>query len=306
MEVAVLITNYNHQDYIVECLNSVKNQTFQNFNVYIIDDCSDDNSVNLINNFIENDDKFSLFINNINIGKSKSLNKLIDIVKKDKPKYIALLDSDDKWYEKKLELQIEYLLKNNDFSVCYTQGELLYGSSYSQKTWGKNKRKLFSDIHFNPSKRQGYIFEELLKGNFICYSTLLLKSKIFETIEFNNIITRSMDWLFLVLVSQKYKFGYISNPLVYYRIHQKNLQVTVNKTNEVLLPRIFILGKYKKYMSRKTIANHNYALARKVLDVNYKYKTIDFFIFYFSGLFFLPIIKKLVKLPINLLKSYVS
>lgn len=200
MEVAVLITNYNHDEYIVDCLTSVKNQTFKNFKAYIIDDCSEDNSVVKINDFVRNDVRFNLIINDINLGKSKSLNKLINIAKKEKAKYVALLDSDDIWFEKKLELQIKYLSNNSEISVCYSQGDLQYDVNYSHVTWGDKKGGLFSDIHKNPVNRPKNVFEELLKGNFIFYSTLLIKSEVFETIEFNNIIRRSMDWLFLVKV----------------------------------------------------------------------------------------------------------
>ena len=51
--VSVVITNYNHEEYIVECLDSIKNQTYKNIEIIIIDDASTDNSVEVINNWIE-------------------------------------------------------------------------------------------------------------------------------------------------------------------------------------------------------------------------------------------------------------
>jgi glycosyltransferase involved in cell wall biosynthesis len=304
MEVAIFVTNYNHRDYIKDCIKSLQNQSFKNFSVYIIDDSSTDDSIKLIKKSIKDDKRFQLIVNDNNIGKSKSLNKLLQIVKLNNYRYIGLLDSDDEWKANKLELQIKFLNNNPSLDVSYSEGELIYSSNYKKETWGsKSENFLFSDIHRSPKHRNEDLLDELLKGNFIFYSSLLLKTKVFNTIEFNNLIRRSMDWIFLLEVAKKYKFGYLEQPLANYRLHGDNLQAKVFKTHEVILPRIFVLNNYKNLMSRRTIAYHYYALSRNVLDIKVKQNKIDFFVYYLAGILHYPSIKKIFKLPLNLFKA---
>lgn len=88
--ISVLMTLYNHEDFVGYAIKSVMSQSYQNFELLINDDCSTDKSVEVVKSF--NDKRIKLFQSKSNQGTMLSLNKLIY---KSKGQYIAILDSDD-------------------------------------------------------------------------------------------------------------------------------------------------------------------------------------------------------------------
>lgn len=130
--VSVIIPMYNSERTIERALNSVVNQTYQgNIEIIVINDGSQDNSLNLVKEYKKklNKENIEIFIiNKKNGGVSTARNEGL---RKAKGKYIALLDSDDEWLKTKLETQIE-LLKNNskiDFlgsQVNYRESKIMF------------------------------------------------------------------------------------------------------------------------------------------------------------------------------------
>ena len=106
--VSVLIPAYNASKTIERAINSVLNQTYLNYEILVIDDCSTDDTADIIKKFFLKKIKF--IQNKKNIGEANSRNTLI---KNAKGEFLAWLDSDDEWIEKKLEIQIDYMLMNN-------------------------------------------------------------------------------------------------------------------------------------------------------------------------------------------------
>lgn len=113
--VSIVTPSYNTGKYIADTIQSVLNQTYNNWEMIIIDDCSTDNSVKVINSF--NDYRIKLFINEENIGAAISRNKALNEAH---GKWIAFLDSDDLWEKNKLEKQIAFMEKNN-YYFSYTK-----------------------------------------------------------------------------------------------------------------------------------------------------------------------------------------
>ena len=105
--VTILMPVYNGSEYLNETIESILNQSFQDYELLIIDDCSTDNSVDIINFY--NDKKINLIINNKNIGQSRTLNKGI---LRSKGKYISRIDQDDIYHEDKIRKQVDHLVKN--------------------------------------------------------------------------------------------------------------------------------------------------------------------------------------------------
>ena len=92
--ISILITNYNKDKFLKNCLNSLKKQNFKNFEVIIFDDCSTDNSLSIIRNY----SKFKLIKNKKKKNLSAPLNQINGIMKafsKSRGNLICLLDSDD-------------------------------------------------------------------------------------------------------------------------------------------------------------------------------------------------------------------
>ena len=107
--VTVITPMYNSGKYIEETLESVISQTYENWELFIIDDGSSDNCVELVSDFKKNDDRIKLIINEENQGAATSRNIGI---REANGRYIAFLDSDDLWVPTKLEEQVYFMSKN--------------------------------------------------------------------------------------------------------------------------------------------------------------------------------------------------
>ena len=107
--ITVLMPVYNGAEYIIQAIESILNQSFTRFELLIVDDCSEDNSVDIIKSY--NDQRINLISNVHNIGQTRTLNKGIKLAQ---GKYIARMDQDDISKNNRLDLQSSFLIKNPD------------------------------------------------------------------------------------------------------------------------------------------------------------------------------------------------
>ncbi|WP_163929960.1 glycosyltransferase family 2 protein [Paraferrimonas sp. SM1919] len=113
----VIMPCYNSESFIRISILSVINQTFEKWELLIIDDNSTDNTVSLVEELAKNDPRIKLFKNSENLGAGASRNKAIEHAQ---GRYIAFLDADDLWHPQKLEKQIAFM-QENDIALSYTQ-----------------------------------------------------------------------------------------------------------------------------------------------------------------------------------------
>lgn len=116
--VSIIMPSYNTAKYIAESINSVLAQTYTNWELLIVDDCSTDNTDEIVQPFLS-DERIKYFKNEKNSGAAVSRNKAL---REAKGKWIAFLDSDDLWFPEKLEKQIKFM-KKNDYKFSYTDYE---------------------------------------------------------------------------------------------------------------------------------------------------------------------------------------
>lgn len=115
--VSIIIPTYNASKYIIQTLESVIVQSFNDYEIIIVDDCSKDDTVLKINNYLNKINvNFNLIINEKNLGVAISRNKGISVAK---GQFIAFLDSDDMWDKDKLDKQITFM-RENDYIFSYT------------------------------------------------------------------------------------------------------------------------------------------------------------------------------------------
>ncbi|MFK5894850.1 MAG: glycosyltransferase family 2 protein [Pseudomonadota bacterium] len=112
---SIILPVYNTGKYIHECIASILNQTFKDFELIICDDCSTDNSLDIISSL--KDDRIILSHNSINLGKTKTVNRLLSITK---GKYITIHDSDDWSDVERFKKQIDWMDKNKHHVMCGT------------------------------------------------------------------------------------------------------------------------------------------------------------------------------------------
>lgn len=114
-EVTIIMPLFNNQKYVSESIESVLNQTFTNFEIIVIDDCSSDNSVEIIEKLANKDRRIKLLSLDTNSGAAIARNRgLIE----SKGRFIAFLDADDLWKTNKLEEQLKFMKKNNYTFSC--------------------------------------------------------------------------------------------------------------------------------------------------------------------------------------------
>lgn len=118
-EVSVITPVYNAEKFLTETIKSVLNQTYESFEYLLIDDCSTDNSASIVKEFAKNDSRVKYIKLPENSGAAVARNKGLE---KAKGRFIAFVDSDDKWYPEKLEMQLDFMNINNK-SFTYTNYE---------------------------------------------------------------------------------------------------------------------------------------------------------------------------------------
>ena len=120
-KISVIMPVYNGEKFLKEAIESILNQTFQNFELIIINDGSKDSSLDIIKKY-ENSDNRIKVINQENAGVSVSRNNGI---KNSIGEYVAFIDCDDLWLPKKLETQLESFNKDEDLKICGTWGIII-------------------------------------------------------------------------------------------------------------------------------------------------------------------------------------
>jgi len=108
--VSIITPSYNSKKFIKDTIASVLAQSYKNWEMLIVDDCSLDGSPEYIHNLIKNEDKIKLIKLEKNVGAAMARNKALEIAA---GRYIAFLDSDDIWKPEKLEKQLAFMQKNN-------------------------------------------------------------------------------------------------------------------------------------------------------------------------------------------------
>ena len=119
VKVSIIMPSYNYALYIKKAIESVLSQTYKNWELIIIDDASTDNSLSIINEYLKNDSRVKLIINDKNIGLCASLNKAIQLADGE---WIAFLESDDEFLPESIEEKIKAAKLGTDF--IYTDVEL--------------------------------------------------------------------------------------------------------------------------------------------------------------------------------------
>ena len=201
--VSIITPCYNSEKFLDECISSVLNQSYQNWEMLIVDDNSSDNTCSLINSYSKRDDRIKPLFLNENLGPAMARNNAITNAK---GKYIAFLDSDDIWLPEKLEVQINFMKKNN-YSFVF--------SSYSVISDDKKPK-------YTISVPETISYKRYLKNTIIGCLTVMLDKEKFNNIKMPN-LRSSHDmatWLNL-LKECGYAYG-IQQKLAIYRDHKSS------------------------------------------------------------------------------------
>ena len=226
---------YNGERYLQEALLSVKNQTYKNWELIFWDNLSTDLSRDIFYKFKEGDDRFLYFCAEkfTSLGQARNL-----AVNQAQSKWLAFIDVDDVWKTYKLERQVERI-QNLDGNVGIVYGAADY---IIESRDDRNQEKMlagFKGMKF-PKKETGFIFKDLLKRNFIIFSTVLILKRLYKNvggIEEN--FKLNEDYSLLLKSSRLAIASRIDEIICTYRIHFNNnthslAEDSYIETNEIL------------------------------------------------------------------------
>ena len=196
--VDIIMPNFNKGHYLEEAIQSVIKQSHKYWNLYIIDDFSNDTSKKILKNFKKNK-KIKIVYLRKNRGPSFCRNLGVRI---SSSPYISFLDSDDLWVKNKLEKQIIFMIKNK------------FSFTFSDYYWFKN---INSKDYKSTQISNSLSFREFLNNSSINSSTMIIKRDIIKNTRFKNV--NHEDYLFKCDILRSGVVAYkINDKLAYYRI----------------------------------------------------------------------------------------
>ena len=223
--ISIIIPYFKKKKFFQKTIQSIKNQSYKNFEVILIYDDNDYSDLDFVKKNLKKIKKKKIIINQKNLGVGISRNKGIE---KSKGKFIAFLDADDVWHKDKLREQIHFMKKNKiDFSFC---SYLIINK----------KEEIINEI----KAPHRLYYQNLLSACDIGLSTVVLKSKILKVHKFSNLKTKEDYLLWLKLSKKNIKMVGLNKTLVSWRKTNNSLSSSVvQKLKDAFL----IYNKYLKF-----------------------------------------------------------
>lgn len=203
--ISIIMPAHNAADFITGSVASVREQTYDNWELLIIEDASYDKTAAIVDNLQAQDARIKVHKLPVNQGAAFARNIGI---KASKGQYIAFLDADDLWKKNKLEVQLKYM-EQNKIGVCYSSYELIDEQGVPKKQKIRALKKL--------------TFEKLLKANYIGNLTGVYNAKDLGKI-YCPPIRKRQDWGLWLLAVQKAGFAVgIEESLALYRVRKNSI-----------------------------------------------------------------------------------
>lgn len=272
--ISVIMSVYNEEQYIREALQSLLDQTQQNFEIIIFDDCSSDNTVKIIKEF--QDDRIFLHQNTENQGLTKNLNRGLKMAR---GKFIARMDGDDISLPDRFEVQLKYFDVHPD----------VYLISCQTRTFGAEN--LVWKLTDNPDKLKIM----MLVRPVLAHPGYMMRRELVDMgYEYDESFRSAQDYDLAARVSRKYAIGIASPVLLHYRAHKGQVSsksgeaqfINADRVRDFLLKELNIeLNEAeKKYYHKlvqeiKTEEMEDFLqvkiLLERILEANKNYKVYD-------------------------------
>jgi len=209
--VSVIALCYNHAPYIKSCLESVFNQSYDNWELIVVDDNSTDDSVEVIESLIKPYSNCFFIQNDKNIGNCSSFNKAFAI---SKGEFIIDLATDDILHPDRLKLGVEF------FSICPKKTGFIHSNGYLFQDSIENKEKYHLIDKIIPS---GDVYREIIRKHFIFSPSMMVKREVLIELKGYDHTLAYEDFDLWVRASRNWEFYYSPACLVYKRILPKSM-----------------------------------------------------------------------------------
>ena len=231
--VSVIVNCYNSEKYLHEAIDSIYNQTYNNYEIILLDNASNDMTEEIAKSYSGLKMKYFRTEKTIPLGAAR--NKALDHATGD---YIAFLDSDDIWEPDKIEKQISLMEGRKEAAVSYTN------ALYFSESKVNDEFRLYSTIQ--PS---GKIFPELLVNYNMCLSTAMIRRSVLELLAevFDGSLAVAEEADLFIRLSLENEFLYLPETLTRYRMHTESLSSTskhlFSTESGIILKKIRRMGK---------------------------------------------------------------
>lgn len=204
-KVSVICNCYNGAVFLRQAIESVLNQTYKNFEFILIDNFSNDETAKIFHSYLDERMKYFKTKSHIKLGEARNFSlKFID------SDYVAFIDADDIWTERKLSVQINNMLSNN-INLSYCQAKIFYEDG-RENFYSKRNKNTILDTN------------ELSKDFDVCFSSLVFSVDLLDEGElFNSSLEVTEDADFIFKLMRKASIGYIADSLVFYRSYENSL-----------------------------------------------------------------------------------
>ncbi|WP_405325649.1 glycosyltransferase family 2 protein [Leeuwenhoekiella sp. LLG6367-2.1] len=233
--ISVLLPVFNAEKFIKDCIDSILAQTYSNFELIIIDDCSNDSSVDIIRSYT--DKRIKLILKPINTGYTESLNQGLAIAH---GLFIARMDADDISMPNRFELQVNFLRKNSSVAICGTDANIL-GANFK----------------FNFPESYEAIKINLLFGSSLIHPTIMGRGDILKKYGYDSSLEPAEDYDLFTRVALDHPLINLSERLLNYRVHNNqtsNMRSAIQKDRMRLsMCRMFQVFKYDTEVYKREI-----------------------------------------------------
>lgn len=206
-KVSVLIPVFNAEKYLAEAIDSIISQTWEDWELVIINDGSTDSSLSIIESYT--DKRIRLINNELNLGLIKTLNKGIELCKGE---YVARMDADDVAHPERLQKQVSFLDQNHNHILCGTNADII-----------NNKGEIVGKI-MNPTSNTLLQISLLFTNPFIHPSMMIRKSAFKESL-FDEKALHVEDFELWTRLATKGKIANLEQALLKYRWHDSNVSI---------------------------------------------------------------------------------
>lgn len=259
MIISIALATYNGEKFLRKQLDSILNQTLQNFEIIICDDHSEDDTWNIIQEYAKKDSRFHCFKNEKNLGFVKNFEQAILLCNGD---YIALSDQDDIWIENHLEILLNHIQDND---LCL--GNALFIDSYDNSLGRTHIESLGGNIEIIDTIEKKLI-RVLFQGNFCQGASMLLrKDFLIRVLPVPNCVKVHDVWFALTALIEK-KFVFVPDIVTLYRQHDSNvIKRPSNRSN--------ILQKIQNVLKKRdSLKLEQIKLASEIINVQNDVKII--------------------------------
>lgn len=203
--VSVIVTTFNRARLLSETVDSIRGQTYADFELIIVDNMSEDGTREYITDLADSRIRYFRHPNHGIIAHNRNFG-----IQQARGEYIAFCDDDDLWLSDKLGRQVILMEQHPDVALCYTHAESFIDDSVVSARM--NRRSVYRNH-----------FYQLLRGNFFPNSSVLIRSKVFQEL---GLLTEDPllreDYEMWLRIARRYRLMGIEDSLIRYRIHPSN------------------------------------------------------------------------------------